>query len=299
MAVSLEEELNLFKIDFINRNIGKSPTTPNLYIGDIKTLSTKQMYESPEELAIDLIEEVDRVQKDEKYKPRTKTRFVSSTRSFLKFLKRKRKIDKLKLNSFLSSLVYEKLKEEAIPTIDYSKFEKIMSVIPSDTYTGSRDRTIFSLIYYAGITESETINLTHSCLKEHRGNLAVEVQGKYKIRTLTLDAETTKEVKNYLQQKKQKYKSSLTEKTLFRELLLSEEPLFLDKKGSKPICSRQPRRKFQEYTEKAGIKAELHYLRNSYIKSLVDNDKSAEEIAESTGVIRGHAKTLIKLFSKN
>lgn len=51
--------------------------------------------------------------------------------------------------------------------------------------------------------------------------------------------------------------------------------------------------------EKAGVKTELHYLRNSYIKALVDSDKSAKEIAELTDVSRVHAKTLIKLFSKN
>ena len=287
MAISLEAELNSFRNDFIKRNIGKSPTTTNFYIGDIKTLSTKTMYESPEELAGDLVEGMNRIQKDEKYKLRTKKRFASSTRSFLEFLKRGRRIDESTLNSFLPCLDCEKVKEEALPTIAYSEFEKIMGVIPSGTYLGSRDRAFFYLIANEGLRGSEVVNLAHGCLKEDRGNLTVEVQGKYKIRTLTLNTDTTKEVKNYLQQKKQRY------------VELPLEPLFSNKKRDKPICDRQLRRKFQGYAEKAGVKAELHYLRNSYMKALVDSDKSAEELTELTGIGIEHVKTIIRSFSKN
>ena len=86
MAVSLEAELDSFKIDFINRNKGKSPITPYLYAGDIKNLSTKQTYESPEELAGDLIKSIDRIKQDINYKPRTKNRFFSSCTNFFVFI---------------------------------------------------------------------------------------------------------------------------------------------------------------------------------------------------------------------
>jgi len=287
MAILLEAELSLFRNDFIKRNIGRYSTTPRLYAGDIKNLSTKPVYESPEELAIDLIEGVNRARKGDKYKPRTRNRFVFSTRAFLRFLERKRKIDESTLNSFLPCLDCEKVKEEALPTIAYSEFEKIMGVIPSGTYLGSRDRAFFYLIANEGLRGSEVVNLAHGCLKEDRGNLTVEVQGKYKIRTLTLNTDTTKEVKNYLQQKKQRY------------VELPLEPLFSNKKRDKPICDRQLRRKFQGYAEKAGVKAELHYLRNSYMKALVDSDKSAEELTELTGIGIEHVKTIIRSFSKN
>lgn len=277
MAISLEKELSSFKTDLTEK---RKAVAAHVYPTDIRMLLSKQVYNNYTQLVADLTTRSDTIGVWSSYKPQTQQRKIAAVNSFFDSLKKQGKITET------PHITPIKIQKNPPSTLSYFEFEKIMKVIPSGTYTGSRDRAFFYLMAHAGLKLNEAINLTHSCLKEERKKLQVEVQKKYRIRTLELDEDTTRELINYIQHKEKRDKDSS----------LSEKLLFVSKKGDAPLCLRQPRRRFKSWTEKAEVQAELHHLRNTYIKALVDSGTGQEKLVELLGISRTRALALLTLF---
>lgn len=264
MGITLETELSLFRGNL--RKQGKPNETIEEYVAGIKRLLSSEDYDDSQALADTLAERANTVGKWSACSPYTQGKDVSIARQFLIYQAMSGKITSIPpINSV-------KFKKQPRPTISLYQLQTIVKKIP-DTYVGKRDTVLFNLMAYAGLRTTEALSLTTDNLKYagERFQITLQNESQKAPQTITLNKTTTKVLRDYLVERKK----NLGEKES-KQLFLSSRA-----ESTNGITIRHPRRRFNRHAKAAGFpEIKLHHLRNFYIISLANAEKSNGEISK-------------------
>jgi len=284
---SLDELLEEYKDYLINK---AKKGAAKSYITDIRILLQGQpeTYENCGKLVEIIGSRVSLINKWDNSKQSTKNKRISVANSFLKFLEKTNKIGKA---PHYRPERIERIERSLPKTLTKSEFMRIIDIIPFDNYKSARDRAVFSLMFYAGITPFEAVNLEYKNFVWENGKIVCMEVGKgYKRRKLEVNDETAEKILTY---------SNLYLGSKKTSLLRTEKmPYFRNKHGGK-ISTRSLRRNFQTYIGEAGLSVELLSLRHSYAQAQIAEGKTRKELAELMGVTTSRAYILKGLFVEN
>lgn len=262
-------------------------STAQAYKTDIKIVVPTETFRDYNEL-VDTIEQKINLDEGGKSSLHTIHRRTAALNTLLKFLKKTGKIEEV------PKLKYKKIEKKSLATLSQEEFLRIMNAIPSDKYTDTRDKAIFCLVYYNGLRSFETANLKYADFRRENKKIDyVDVTNKEgKVRRLELNEETAAALDLY-----ERSYNSETENTP----LLKEGTYFKNKFRNinyERMSDRSFRRKFQKYTKKAGIKADLRTLRNSYAQEQIAKGTDRKELAYSMGVSKIRVERIEELLTK-
>lgn len=193
-------------------------------------------------------------------------RKLSSLRSFLKFLKRKKQY-----NAELPSTGGFKKKKALPKALSVTLLEAILSSIPLDEPLGRRDRAIFELIFGAGMRVSEVSDSELDWIDLE--NQSIRVTGKReKVRMIPLPEDTTRWLRDYIQ-------------TVRPGLVKRPTGLvFLNQKGTK-LARQQIYQLLEKYARAAGYAEKIgpHTLRHTYAVELLKGGADLRAVQELLG----------------
>lgn len=192
---------------------------------------------------------------------------LSSLRSFFRFLnyegyRKDNPTDKIESQNIRTSL------PEVLSIGDIDNFLKSICV---DSSLGLRDRAMFELIYSCGLRISEAVNLT-------MGNLffdeaLIRVHGKRgKERLIPFGTQAEVWLKRYINEVRPAFVKSGYQ----------DDHLFLSIRG-KGLSRKGMWKRFNEISEKSGIKAKVHTLRHSFATHLIHGGADLRVVQELLG----------------
>ncbi len=193
----------------------------------------------------------------------TRVRKLAVIRKFFTFLK-----DNQIIQGNPAETVKGPIREEKDPEVLYRNEYKALLFEASQS---PRDYTMLQVFLQTGIRVGELVRLEVGDVDLENKNLTVR-QGKgRKDRTIPLEDQATKALKNYLY-----YRRS--------QLVLDEETLFLAKNGTS-LDVRTVRYTVHKYINKAGIrkKASVHTLRHTFGSHKVDKGMSLPDLQKLLG----------------
>lgn len=197
----------------------------------------------------------------------TAQRRLSSLRSFLKYLK---KIGEGPDGELPSTGGFRKPK--SLPkALSFEQILALLSSVDVSTPQGLRDRTLFELVYGAGLRISEALNLPLDCVDLTDG--ALRVTGKRgKTRVIPLPAETAKWVQRYMAEGRAK-------------LVKSPSPLLILSDRGKPLLRQTAYNNLESMCRKAGLPPGIgpHTLRHSYAVHLLKGGADLRAVQELLG----------------
>ncbi len=189
--------------------------------------------------------------KNNNISPKSQARAKASLKSFFKFLNKNNYIK----NTNIFNLQTAKVKRQIPRPL---AFEEVINVInlsgEKNDWTGQRDKTLFTLIYAAGLRISEALQLN---IIDVEGLETIRIVGKgKKIREIPLIESAQLAIKKLLDNNKNLNKNS---------------PLFIGIKG-KRLNSRQVQKTIEELRNKLSLPKSLtpHTLRHSFATHLLE-----------------------------
>ncbi|RYG46784.1 site-specific tyrosine recombinase XerD [bacterium] len=197
----------------------------------------------------------------------TARRKVSALRSFLRFVKRQGKGYAGDLPE-AASFRKPKILPKALGT---EKRDALLAAFPADTPEGLRDRTLFELIYGAGLRISEALGLDTASLDLQAGS--VRVTGKRgKTRIVPLPEGTAEWVVRYLAEGRPK---------LLKKPIAA---LFVSDRGL-PLCRQTAYDRIRRAAALAGITEPIgpHALRHTYAVDLLKGGADLRAVQELLG----------------
>lgn len=250
-----------------------SENTLDAYVRDIKKLKTFSEEKlddlTPDQISYDHLQEFLHQLSKEKISERTQARWISSIKSFFKYL-----IDEeLRPDNPATLLEGPKLGLYLPDTLSYEDIEKIIKAIDLSSDLGMRNHCMIEVLYGCGLRVSELIELKISDLNFKEKFIKVEGKGK-KVRWVPLADYTAKLIDDYL--KNIRSKNKINKKF--------EDHLFLNNRGtsmSRIIVFIM----IKELAEKAGIRKVIspHTFRHSFATHLLQNGADLRFIQEMLG----------------
>lgn len=250
-----------------------SDNTLDAYVRDIKKLKTF-CEEKLENVTIDKINHENLQEylvhlSKEKISERTQARWISSIKSFFKYLTE----EELREDNPSALLEGTKLGLYLPDTLSYDDVEKIVNIIDRSTELGIRNHCMIEVLYGCGLRVSELIDLKISDINFKEKFIKVEGKGK-KVRYVPLADMTSKLIKDYM--KNVRNNNKINKKF--------EDHLFLNSRGaamSRVIVFII----IKELVEKAGIRKNIspHTFRHSFATHLLQNGADLRFIQEMLG----------------
>ena len=202
----------------------------------------------------------------------TQAYHLIALRGFLKYLAR-RGIDSL--NPALVDLPRASRKQ--VTFLHYNEVESLLSVIPTDTETGLRDRAIIELLFSGGLRVSELINLNRDSINLDRREFMIRGKGS-KDRPIFISEAAADRVRDYL----------ATRHDSLPALFLnnSRNQQMVDTSGNfRRLTPRSVERIVNKYAELAGITKHVspHTLRHSFATDLLMNGADLRSVQALLG----------------
>ena len=242
-----------------------SDNTLDAYVRDIKKLKTfaeeKLDDTSPEQISYENLQEYLVVLSKEKISERTQARWISSIKSFFKYMLE----EELRENNPATLLEGPKLGLYLPDTLSMEDIERILNVIDLGSDLGIRNHCIIEVLYGCGLRVSELIDLKISDINFKENFLKVQGNG---------NKSTSQHILNYIHDVRSKNKINKKH----------EDHLFLNSRGdamSRVIVFII----IKELVEKAGITKNIspHTFRHSFATHLLQNGVDLRFIQEMLG----------------
>ena len=250
-----------------------SDNTLDAYLRDIKKLKDYAEFDlentGPLEITYENIQEYLFQLSKKKFSERTQARWVSSIKSFFKYLID----DEVRTDNPAALLEGPKLGLYLPDTLSFEDVERIIRAIDVNTDLGKRNQCMIEVLYGCGLRVSELIDLKISNINFKESYLKVEGKGD-KSRFVPLALYTSQLIKDYNTNVRSKYKINKK----------CEDILFLNSRGSS-MSRVIVFIIIKELTEKAGISKKIspHTFRHSFATHLLQNGADLRYIQEMLG----------------
>lgn len=250
-----------------------SDNTLDAYIRDIKKFSLyaeKNLENSkPKAITYEDLQEYLILQSKQKISERTQARWISSIKSFFKYLLE----EEIRDDNPATLLEGPKLGLYLPDTLSVEDVERITKNINLSTDLGVRNQCMVEVLYGCGLRVSELIELKISDINFKEGFLKVEGKGQ-KVRYVPLAKYTSHLIKNYIENVR--INNKINKKY--------EENLFLNSRGSS-MSRVIVFIIIKELAEKAGIRKNIspHTFRHSFATHMLQNGADLRFIQEMLG----------------
>nr|WP_226065786.1 site-specific tyrosine recombinase XerD [Kaistella polysaccharea] len=250
-----------------------SDNTVDAYLRDIKKLQNYAEFDlegvGPLDISYENIQEYLYQFSKKKFSERTQARWVSSIKSFFKYLTD----DEVRADNPATLVEGPKLGLYLPDTLSFVDVERIIKAIDTNTELGKRNQCMIEVLYGCGLRVSELIDLKISNINFKEYYLKVEGKGN-KTRFVPLAAYTAELIKEYINNVRSKYKINKK----------CEDILFLNSRGSS-MSRVIVFIIIKELTEKAGISKKIspHTFRHSFATHLLQNGADLRYIQEMLG----------------
>lgn len=250
-----------------------SDNTLDAYIRDIKKFSLyaeKNLENSkPKAITYEDLQEYLILQSKQKISERTQARWISSIKSFFKYLLE----EEIRDDNPATLLEGPKLGLYLPDTLSVEDVERITKNINLSTDLGVRNQCMVEVLYGCGLRVSELIKLKISDINFKEGFLKVEGKGQ-KVRYVPLAKYTSHLIKNYIENVR--INNKINKKY--------EENLFLNSRGSS-MSRVIVFIIIKELAEKAGIRKNIspHTFRHSFATHMLQNGADLRFIQEMLG----------------
>ena len=206
--------------------------------------------------------------KGEYYKDKSVNRFVSSLRTFFKFLQSENIID----DNPMEFIDTPKFRRDLPSVLTVQEIDKIFSQTDTDTLLGLRDRTVLETMYACGLRVSELINLEINDLYLSEGYIRVFGKGS-KERIVPIGSSASTYIEKYIKESRIKLKNPKSGNNLFLNFRGGK----FSRMGVWDIVSK--------YCRKARIEKEIHphTLRHSFATHLLEGGADIRAIQEMLG----------------
>ena len=198
--------------------------------------------------------------------PRTAARILSVLRNCFEYLV----FRQVRIDNPMDLVESPKLSPKTPEVFSLSEVEALLAVIPQDSPEGLRDRTLFELIYSAGLRVSEATSLAVDRLYLAEGLVCVIGKGD-KERFIPLGGQALEWLRKYLDEG--------------RPALVKDRrttAVFLNFRGG--VLSRKGIWKnFKQYAVKAGLEGKVHTLRHSFATHLLAGGADLRSVQELMG----------------
>ena len=250
-----------------------SDNTLDAYIRDIKKFSLyaeKNLENSkPKSITYEDLQEYLILQSKQKISERTQARWISSIKSFFKYLLE----EEIRDDNPATLLEGPKLGLYLPDTLSVEDVERITKNINLSTDLGVRNQCMVEVLYGCGLRVSELIELKISDINFKEGFLKVEGKGQ-KVRYVPLAKYTSHLIKNYIENVR--INNKINKKY--------EDNLFLNSRGSS-MSRVIVFIIIKELAEKAGIRKNIspHTFRHSFATHMLQNGADLRFIQEMLG----------------
>ena len=250
-----------------------SDNTLDAYIRDIKKFSLyaeKNLENSkPKAITYEDLQEYLILQSKQKISERTQARWISSIKSFFKYLLE----EEIRDDNPATLLEGPKLGLYLPDTLSVEDVERITKNINLSTDLGVRNQCMIEVLYGCGLRVSELIKLKISDINFKEGFLKVEGKGQ-KVRYVPLAKYTSHLIKNYIENVR--VNNKINKKY--------EENLFLNSRGSS-MSRVIVFIIIKELADKAGIRKNIspHTFRHSFATHMLQNGADLRFIQEMLG----------------
>ena len=250
-----------------------SDNTLDAYIRDIKKFSLyaeKNLENSkPKAITYEDLQEYLVLQSKQKISERTQARWISSIKSFFKYLLE----EEIRDDNPATLLEGPKLGLYLPDTLSVEDVERITKNINLSTDLGVRNQCMVEVLYGCGLRVSELIELKISDINFKEGFLKVEGKGQ-KVRYVPLAKYTSHLIKNYIENVR--INNKINKKY--------EENLFLNSRGSS-MSRVIVFIIIKELADKAGIRKNIspHTFRHSFATHMLQNGADLRFIQEMLG----------------
>ncbi len=250
-----------------------SDNTLDAYIRDIKKFSLyaeKNLENSkPKAITYEDLQEYLILQSKQKISERTQARWISSIKSFFKYLLE----EEIRDDNPATLLEGPKLGLYLPDTLSVEDVERITKNINLSTDLGVRNQCMVEVLYGCGLRVSELIELKISDINFKEGFLKVEGKGQ-KVRYVPLAKYTSHLIKNYIENVR--INNKINKKY--------EDNLFLNSRGSS-MSRVIVFIIIKELAEKAGIRKNIspHTFRHSFATHMLQNGADLRFIQEMLG----------------
>lgn len=250
-----------------------SDNTLDAYIRDIKKFSLyaeKNLENSkPKSITYEDLQEYLILQSKQKISERTQARWISSIKSFFKYLLE----EEIRDDNPATLLEGPKLGLYLPDTLSVEDVERITKNINLSTDLGVRNQCMVEVLYGCGLRVSELIELKISDINFKEGFLKVEGKGQ-KVRYVPLAKYTSHLIKNYIENVR--INNKINKKY--------EDIMFLNSRGSS-MSRVIVFIIIKELAEKAGIRKNIspHTFRHSFATHMLQNGADLRFIQEMLG----------------
>lgn len=250
-----------------------SDNTLDAYIRDIKKFSLyaeKNLENSkPKAITYEDLQEYLILQSKQKISERTQARWISSIKSFFKYLLE----EEIRDDNPATLLEGPKLGLYLPDTLSVEDVERITKNINLSTDLGVRNQCMIEVLYGCGLRVSELIKLKISDINFKEGFLKVEGKGQ-KVRYVPLAKYTSHLIKNYIENVR--INNKINKKY--------EDNLFLNSRGSS-MSRVIVFIIIKELADKAGIRKNIspHTFRHSFATHMLQNGADLRFIQEMLG----------------
>ena len=198
--------------------------------------------------------------------PRTSARILSVLRSCFEFLV----FRQTRGDNPMDLVESPKLTPKTPEVFSLDEIEALLAVIPVDKPEGLRDRTLFELIYSAGLRVSEAVSLSVDKLYLGEGLVCVIGKGD-KERFVPLGGQALQWLKRYLDEARPK---------LVRDPRVTA--VFLNFRGA-DLGRKGIWKNFKQYAVAAGLEGKVHTLRHSFATHLLAGGADLRSVQELLG----------------
>ena len=250
-----------------------SDNTLDAYIRDIKKFSLyaeKNLENSkPKSITYEDLQEYLILQSKQKISERTQARWISSIKSFFKYLLE----EEIRDDNPATLLEGPKLGLYLPDTLSVEDVERITKNINLSTDLGVRNQCMVEVLYGCGLRVSELIELKISDINFKEGFLKVEGKGQ-KVRYVPLAKYTSQLIKNYIENVR--INNKINKKY--------EDIMFLNSRGSS-MSRVIVFIIIKELADKAGIRKNIspHTFRHSFATHMLQNGADLRFIQEMLG----------------
>ncbi|MDR1971567.1 MAG: tyrosine recombinase [Treponema sp.] len=223
----------------------------------------------------DLARYLDKRRNSDRIDSRSTAKVISALRSFFRFA-----VDEsIRLDNPASILEVPRRSVHLPEVLSREAVERVLDTVDSDTPLGLRDRTIFELIYSAGLRVSEAVSLNLRDLDlpgagspEKGGGGIARVRGKGNKERLVVFGEVAVFwLRRYLKDSRPK---------LMRHL--HSPALFIGRSG-KRLSRKGIWKNYARFTALAGTSSRLHTLRHSFATELLSGGADLRSVQELLG----------------
>ena len=197
--------------------------------------------------------------------PRTSARILSVLRNCFEFLVFHRE----RLDNPMYQVESPKLSPKTPEVFSLAEVEALLAAIPLEKPEGLRDRTLFELIYSAGLRVSEAVSLAVDRLFLAEGLVCVVGKGD-KERLIPLGGQALMWLRRYLEEGRPRLVKG------------SKTAVFLNFRGDE-LSRKGIWKNFKQYAVLAGLEGKVHTLRHSFATHLLAGGADMRSVQELLG----------------